>query len=157
MIDPTKDGIDHINIYSKGNTDLGRLLSNFAWSPIEIEDGKFNSLEGYWYWLLSDKDAKAEPLRKLYGYKAKEYGRQIKVRDWPRNDEKIAFRLRFMRAMRAKIEQQPHLAQMLAQCTLPFEHYYVYNGKASKVPGCKWMLGYWDQLREGLQDAQNVS
>jgi hypothetical protein len=28
--DPTTDGIDHINIYSKGYTKLGRLLSNFT-------------------------------------------------------------------------------------------------------------------------------
>lgn len=27
---PEEDGITHINIYSKGSTELGRLLSNFA-------------------------------------------------------------------------------------------------------------------------------
>ena len=54
---PSTDGIDHINIYSKGKTSLGRWLSNFAKSPIETEDGHFDSIEGYWYWYwLSSKD-----------------------------------------------------------------------------------------------------
>jgi hypothetical protein len=42
------DGITHINIYSKGKTELGRWLSNFTYHPIETEDGKFDSVEGYW-------------------------------------------------------------------------------------------------------------
>lgn len=42
----TTDGIDHINIYSKGKTTLGRMLSNFACTPFtHPEDGKFASIE----------------------------------------------------------------------------------------------------------------
>ncbi len=51
MIDYKKDGVDHINIYSKGKTSLGRFLSNFVQADIETEDGDFASVEGYWYWL----------------------------------------------------------------------------------------------------------
>lgn len=40
MINPEEDGITHINIYSKGKTDLGRMLSNFAKFPIETVDGR---------------------------------------------------------------------------------------------------------------------
>jgi len=47
----TKDGIDHINLYSRGHTELGQYLSNFAYTPIQTEDGRFNSIEAYWYWL----------------------------------------------------------------------------------------------------------
>lgn len=32
---PEMDGIDHINVYSKGKTELGKLLSNFARTPFE--------------------------------------------------------------------------------------------------------------------------
>ena len=35
-IDPSKDGIDHINIYSKGKTELGKYLSNFTYAPIKL-------------------------------------------------------------------------------------------------------------------------
>lgn len=39
------DGIDHINIYSKGKTELGCLLSNFAFSPFTINNDTFPSVE----------------------------------------------------------------------------------------------------------------
>ena len=45
MIDPKLDGIEHINIYSKGKTELGRLLTNFAQTPfIHPEYGRFESV-----------------------------------------------------------------------------------------------------------------
>jgi len=61
------DGLSHINIYSKGMTELGRLLSNFANTPVNTpQDGKFTSIEGYWYWLLGKNDNR-EVLRTLHG------------------------------------------------------------------------------------------
>lgn len=51
MFDCQKDGIDHINVYSKGKTALGRFLSNFAQVDLETKNGNFSSVEAYWYWL----------------------------------------------------------------------------------------------------------
>ena len=46
------DGITHINVYSKGATALGRALSNFARIPVMVvPNGRFESVEAYWYWL----------------------------------------------------------------------------------------------------------
>jgi hypothetical protein len=48
---PEEDGVTHINIYSKGKTELGRWLTNFSYSPFNHpEYGKFLSMEGFWYW-----------------------------------------------------------------------------------------------------------
>lgn len=50
---PATDGINHINIYSKGVTSVGRVLSNFYTpaEPYETNYGLFASLEGYYHWL----------------------------------------------------------------------------------------------------------
>lgn len=75
MINPENDGIDHINIYSKGKTDLGRFLSNFAHTPISSSQfGNFESIEGLWYWL----GTRNEKLRNLHGFLAKKIGRESK-------------------------------------------------------------------------------
>lgn len=57
--DPKMDGVTHINIYSKGKTQLGRVASNFAYFPFEIpNDGRFSSVEGYWHWLGLEENLK---------------------------------------------------------------------------------------------------
>lgn len=77
MIGEGIDGVDHINIYSKGKTSLGRWLTNFAYSPfiIEIngEHHQFVSIEGLWYWILTGDDS----LKSCYGYDAKSRGKEI--------------------------------------------------------------------------------
>lgn len=74
-INPDEDGITHINVYSKGKTELGQLLSNFAYTPfVHSEYGKFNSIEAFWYYYFTG--CKHDDLKLLYGYKAKEKGRK---------------------------------------------------------------------------------
>lgn len=50
---PATDGVNHINIYSKGVTSVGRVLSNFYTpsEPYDTAHGTFVSLEGYYHWL----------------------------------------------------------------------------------------------------------
>lgn len=50
---PATDGVNHVNIYSKGVSTVGRVLSNFHTpnTPYETLHGSFASLEGYYHWL----------------------------------------------------------------------------------------------------------
>jgi len=147
-----KDGVGHINIYSKGETEVGRILSNFAHTPIHIPAGEFASLEGYWYWMLAPNDGSREALRKMYGYKAKMVGRILCINDWP-DDSKLEFEYKFKVAMRAKVEQNTEVKQLLIESTLPFEHYYV-SGKGTIIRphnSCQWMLNEWTRLRVVFQ------
>jgi hypothetical protein len=150
MINPKEDGITHINIYSKGKTELGRLLSNFAYSPVELPDGKFESLEGYWYWLLSDQDKEAEQLKRVYGYDAKVLGRALKISDWPDPQILPNFQDRFKYAMLEKVKQNETIYEQLAFSSLPFKHYYNYGEKVVEVD-CDWMVQFWEEIRSRVQ------
>lgn len=132
MIDPKLDGIDHINVYSKGATELGRWLSNFAYSPVIIKDhGTFNSIEGYWYWLSCGD----EKLRDLYGWRAKEYGRSIGAPDWVAGD---VFKSKICDAISIKLSAYPE--KIKHYNGLPLKHYYVYGGKAVEPKDGKWII-----------------
>jgi hypothetical protein len=135
------DGIDHVNVYSKGKTELGKFLTNFAYSPIETEDGHFNSIEGYWYW-LSSKDNK---LRELSGWKAKEYGRSIKADDWLDDD---IFKEKIKKAIYIKLINNPKYLKQLQELKLPLKHYYVYGDKIIEVPKAKWIIDYLESFKE---------
>ena len=147
MYNPEEDGITHINVYSKGKTWLGRRLSNFDWSPVDLEDGKFHSIEGYWYWLSSDHEDK-DDLRHLYGYAAKMRGRELRGKDWIETEE---FKEKIKRAITVKINQHFHIQKKLVESTLPFTHYYVFGDRVVLVEKGKWILEHLEQLRTSLK------
>ncbi len=150
-MNPKSDGKDHINVYSKGQTELGRFLSNFTQSPIETEDGPFESIEGYWYFLLTDDyHGNRERLRTLHGYEAKKVGRDIVDRDWPYQFEVAQFRRKISAAIVNKMRRNPKYLKLLKQTDLPLAHYYVYGSKVITVRGCGWLLDTIDWCRNNL-------
>lgn len=149
MVCPTKDGITHINIYSQGKTWLGKNLSNFAYFPIETEDGKFNSIEGYWYW-LSCKD---DRLRTLSGYNAKKLGRELGGKDWLDDDE---FKRKITDAISRKIMSNQRLHDELKKSTLPLLHYYVFGGAVVEPNDGRWVIEHIENIRQALQNRENL-
>ena len=137
------DGVHHINIYSKGKTEIGRWLSNFSYCPIQTEDGWFNSIEGYWYWLstLNDK------LRDLHGFSAKKLGKESEK--LITLDEDV-FQEKICKAIDLKLKTNPKW--VAEQCNLPLRHYYDYGGKRIEKQEYNWITEHIQkrvkQLRE---------
>lgn len=139
------DGASHINVYSKGRTELGRALSNFADLGVVTVDGEFASVEGYWYWLAVRPDTpRRDELRFATGWQAKSLGRELRGQDWTSAPD---FKLRIVAAMVAKLILHPSLRDQLAQSTLPFAHYYVYGGKRVTPYDDQWVIDTWEYLR----------
>lgn len=138
---PLEDGDTHINIYSKGYTMLGRMLSNFAHTPfIHPEDGPFASVEGYWYWLGCKNDS----LRTVSGFAAKKLGRQLGASDWQDTEE---FKRKIKLAIKAKLDQNPQILKDLKASELPLTHYYFYGTKVVAVPEGDWIIEYINEFR----------
>lgn len=148
--DPTEDGFTHINTYSKGRTELGRMLSNFAFSPfVYNEYGKFNSVEAFYYWYLTGM--KHNDLRTLSGSYAKVKGQSY-------SDDRTEYSLSedtlevIQGAIICKIAQNPKLQEMLISSTLKFAHYYVYNGKVIPAfDGHDWFSETLENIRTALK------
>lgn len=154
-INPDQDGYDHINVYSKGRTVIGVALSNFTRAPFTCSDGRFASVEGYWYWLSVPKDEpKRDLLKSAYGFQAKKLGRDLRGDDWTSTDE---FKAKILEALDAKIEQNPQLKEVFMESTLPFKHYYVFESTKGGLPGIyeeksgQWMLDFFEQKRSDLK------
>ena len=115
------DGIDHINIYSKGKTPLGKFLSNWYEQPIYISIGKFRCIEGLIFFLGSFDDK----FRTYNGWTAKKKGdcgdRHIRLPD-------DVFKRYIKEAMIAKLNQHLVMKRIFKENKLPLTHYYVYNG-----------------------------
>ena len=149
---PKNDGINHINIYSKGSTWLGQKLSNFALAPFECEHGKFNSIEGYWFWLSSGKQH--DDLRELHGFQAKKKGEECKFHDRaPVNN----FNEYIKEAIRCKIRTHKDIRVELKNSTLPLLHYYYYgdirNPQIITLKKHDWMVDEFTRIRSIMQES----
>ena len=139
---PETDGVDHINVYSQGKTQLGRFLTNFANSPFICGDGEFQSVEGYWYW-LSCTHPRKEELRKAYGFNAKKLGRELRAADWVHTPE---FKEKIKTAIACKVGGNLRMLNELRRNTLPLRHYYVFGGKIVEDKRSQWILDFIQTL-----------
>lgn len=146
MINPENDGIDHINIYSRGATELGRVLSNWHESKITTSIGYFNTIEGLIFYLSSFNDS----LRSMIGFMAKTKG--------PTLDRGIRlpediFRRLIIEAMEIK-SSQPKIRNLLINSELPLKHYYTYYGKVRLAPKWDWQISEWERIRKELKSQE---
>lgn len=160
ILDPHTDGTTHLNVYSRAKTWLGRALSNFAeYQFVHPRDGKFFSVEAYWYWrkmkgLLDEEEERK--IRSMYGFQVKAYGKELFEKYASDSKFSNAFKKDVKDAIRAKIEQNDRLLFEFVESDLPFEHYYVYWGedggyKVISVDNSSWIMDYLGSLRKELR------
>ena len=150
---PLNDGVDHINIYSRGKTQLGRMLSNFYPLPFNHPVyGGFNTVEGFYYYVSTG--FKHEVLRTLSGFEAKKFGKSLertKLEDF----ENI-----IRKAIRLKIYQNETLKSLLKASSLPFGHYYFYGDPDGKYKlftpkGFEYMVDEIEKVRDKVKRTNN--
>ena len=138
MYEIENDGIDHINIYSKGKTKLGKLLSNFAYTPFTGNGLLFNSVEGWYYWYITGK--KHDYLTKLFGYNAKLEGRKYE-RLYTITEDIL------LKVYISKVEQNKNIKEMILCNNLPYTHYYIFGNKKVETDN-EWMGILWNEVKE---------
>lgn len=156
MYVPINDGKDHINAYSKARTKIGRKLTNFANTPfVHPKYGNFESIEGFWFWLVSGKQY--HKLKELSGFSASELGRVCLTNiDYDSVVKTESFRNEIKEAIKLKLRQNTDILQGLVETgDLPIVHYYYdYNNpdieKASVryLPKHQWQMDILEDIRE---------
>jgi hypothetical protein len=148
---PDTDGVDHINIYSKGKTELGRLLTNFAYTPfVHPIYGNFTSMEGFWYYYLTG--CKYEQFKSVHGFDAKSLGKQL--RDDRKDKEGISEedKVIILDALRWKLRHNKNIVHLLTKSKLPLTHYYAYgskgNWKVKYLPEYDWITKEIERVRD---------
>lgn len=145
-IDPRGlDGVDHVNIWSKGDTKIGRELSNFAPCHIYSQFGSFRSIEGLIYYMGSHD----EQLRFMHGFEAKKRGQAV---DKGYRHKPEVFRDIIIEAMEQKWKGiDPKIRNTLKEKfdKLPLVHYYEYAGKRIVSHTWLWQVEEWERIRRG--------
>lgn len=152
---PINDGVDHINIYSKSKTLLGRLLTNLHDCEFTVPGyGTFQSLEGFWYYYLTG--CQYDEFKNKRGFDAKKLGqtkRDDRIDKEGLTDEQKDV---ILEAIRCKLRQNKDIVLALARSELPFAHYYYYgspeNPKITRLPQYDWMVDEFERLRRLLKE-----
>lgn len=126
ILNPDKDGEEFINIWIKGKTKLGQMLSHFYELPFKHPYfGSFNSMEGFWHYIQNKE--RNDKLRSLSGMAAKNYGKSL---TWKRVDN---FHAVIASANFYKIEQNPELKKLFVESKLPFTQYWIHESSGDAV------------------------
>lgn len=152
---PENDGFDHINVFSKSRSKLGRMLSNFAHTPITINGNKFESIESWWYWMKMNSangsslfpyftEEQISSIKLKVGKEAKEYFRSLFKEDShifnPSKDE-------LKQAYIQKIIEHPEIEKALIENKLPIDHYYMMFDKKISAESTMWTAKLWDEIK----------
>lgn len=165
--DPARDGFTHINVYTKGKTELGRKLTNPAKAYFSFpKSGEFQSVEGFWFWLrcallghnwTGEEKQAIHHLRTLHGLTAKKEGSAI-LEGVPKsawaNFPEERFRAGVKEAIRQKIINDVSLQKDLVNSSLPFAHYYWYGKEddpAIREAGHAWVIEALEEFRLDLK------
>lgn len=140
---PQEDGETHVNVYSKGRTTLGRLLTNFAHTPFSIDGLFFASVEAWWYWRKAQwtDEAQINQLRNSYGFEAKRLGQILMRLDIADPSE-----AELLRTYQAKTDSHADIRLMLRANKLPFDHYFVYDGTRRETRH-RWTGQLWAKVK----------
>lgn len=162
----SRDGFDFINIYSKGKTELGRDLSNFARFPFtHPKYGQFTSIEGLWYWLRTEllsygwteeQETERVHLRLVHGHDAKRLGKALLANvpetQWVDFPEET-FCEGIIDGIRMKLRSHHRLLKAFANSTLPLVHYYTFGKEGNEVirdGGHGWLIEALEGVRKEL-------
>ena len=151
---PENDGIDHINVFSKSRSKLGRMLSNFAHTPFTLDGVKFESVESWWYWMKMNNinksvlfpafsDEQLDNIKSLIGKEAKTYFRELYKDDSSSFSPEPA---QLKRAYLQKIEEHPEVKKALLENTLPIDHYYMMFDKKVSAESTMWTAKIWEEI-----------
>ena len=155
-VDPKLDGVEFVNVSTKGKTPLGRKLSHFVNIPFEHPKyGKFSSMEGFWYYIQLDSvsDTAKEGLRRLHGYAAKSLGRELLEKYKHSMFKMEGFRKEIYIANKLKIEQNQEILDLVLNNELPYKLFYLDEGGNTRTTySVSWLIKDFEHIQRELKE-----
>lgn len=147
-----RDGGDHINIWERAQTNIGKFLAHGSHTPFHHPIfGLFNNIECFWHYIRSEE--RDDRIRVMNNLSAKKFSENFKLVKIPN------FYAVIMEANWFKIKEYPEMGDLLKESTLPLEMYYVY--KDSGVPirpmFAAWALQGFNEIRTALKEGRDAN
>lgn len=142
-----EDGVDHINVWEDGSSELGPVLSHS--SPVSFEHatfGRFSNMQAFWNYIQSvERD---DRIRMLSGRHLRQFNKKLTPA------KVVNFRAIIMDANYQRVKQYPLIIKGLVESTLPFDCYYIHRESHVRIrPNFfKWLNRGWEEIRAALKE-----
>jgi len=145
-----EDGVDHINIWQHGKTDLGVALAHETRLGIHHKYfGRFASMESFWCYISSvERD---DRLRNRGGRPLKDLMRTLT------HTHVENFRAVVMDANYQKVCEHKEIYEALLASTLPIDMYETYrrsDGIRIRPSAANWMIDGFHEIRKAIQEGR---
>ena len=145
-----KDGVDHINIYEDGDTELGRCLAHSTMLKFSHKRfGPFTNVEAFWHYIRSVQ--RDDRIRKMSGKALKNFADKMTQR------RVVNFVGIILDANWQKVNQYPVLKEAIKQTDLPFECYSCYkrqDGVKIRPNFSYWLIPGFEEIRKALKEGR---
>ncbi len=142
-----KDGEDHINIWERGETELGRFLAHGTNTPFHHPVfGMFSNVECFWHYIRSEeRDDRIRTMTSISGKKFSENFTPVKVPN---------FYAVIMDTNWVKIKEYPNMLNAIKENNLPLEMYYIYRDKGAAIRPmfAAWVLEGFKEIEKAIKD-----
>lgn len=140
------DGVDHINIWENGVTELGQILIHS--SPVSFKHkifGRFATMEAFWHYIQSvERD---DRVRNMSGQTLKHFCRkmtQARVQN---------FRAIIVDSNYQRIKQHKVIQEAIGESSLPFDCYYLNEFGIRERPSfSKWLVSGFEEIRKAIKE-----
>jgi hypothetical protein len=142
-----KDGVDHINVLSSGETEVGRSLAHSSITPFKHSVfGDFKTMEGFWFYIHSEE--RDDRLRTMTGTTLKRFAKKLtKI-------HVTNFRAVIMDSNYQRIMQNQFLFDLVNSSDLPFDCYFVLesSGERQRPIFFKWYIMGLEEIRAAIKE-----
>jgi len=141
-----EDGVDHINIWEHGKTELGIFLSHGSKYPLHHKlFGNFKNVESFWKYVQSKE--KDDRVRFLSGPSLRRFSKKLS------NIRVKNFRAIIVDATYQKLLNNEKFLKQMKESTLPFDCYYIAGDSKIKVrPIFTWVINGMEEIRLALKE-----
>lgn len=143
-----EDGVDHINIWEQGETDLGKALAHATnLSFVHSRYGRFSNIESFWHYIRSSE--RDDRIRTMIGKTLKQFAYKLTPCRVPN------FRAIIMNANYQKLVQNPEIIDVLVNTDMPFDCYYIYrreDGIRVRPNSASWIISGFNEIRKAFKE-----
>lgn len=144
------DGIDHINIWERGVTELGVALSHSSPLPFTHSIfGKFSCMESFWHYIQSEE--RDDRLRTMTSKTLRPFAHKLTP------TRAVNFRAIIMDSNWQRVKQYGALADAIKESELPFDCYTEdrRTGLRQRPTFFKWFIRGFEEIRKALKEGRD--